>query len=57
MESVKSNYFWYKNCSENVCTYIHKRGEKEGYMCYKKLGQTWVKIKKIFYAVYIVKII
>lgn len=37
MQSDKSNHFWYKNCSENVRTYIHKRGKREGYMCHKKI--------------------
>lgn len=37
VNNVKSNNFWYLNSSKNVCTYIHKRGKKEGYMCHKKI--------------------
>lgn len=29
MQTVESNYFWYINSSNNVCTYIHKIGKKK----------------------------
>ena len=36
-EETKTNYFWYVNSSSNVCTFIHKRGKKEGHMCHKRI--------------------
>lgn len=35
---VKDNNFWYVNSSDSICTYIHKRGKKEGYMCHRKIN-------------------
>lgn len=37
INETKTNHFWYINTSDSVCTYIHKRGKKEGYMCHKKI--------------------
>lgn len=37
VEHTKSNHFWYLNSSPNVCTFIHQRGKKEGYMCHKHI--------------------
>jgi hypothetical protein len=37
MNETKTNHFWYVNSSDNVCTFIHKRGKKNGYMCHKKI--------------------
>jgi hypothetical protein len=34
---IKENHFWYYNSSPNVCTFIHKRGKKQGFMCHKKI--------------------
>src|SRR5215216_6435356 len=35
---IKSNHFWYVNSSSNICTHIHKRGKKEGFMCHRKIN-------------------
>jgi hypothetical protein len=34
---VKTNHFWYTNSSDDICTFIHKRGKKEGHMCHKRI--------------------
>jgi hypothetical protein len=38
LKEIKSNNFWYVNSSPNVCTFIHKRGKKEGFMCHRKIN-------------------
>ena len=37
IEKTNTIHFWYLNSSSNVCTYIYKRGKKEGYMCHRKI--------------------
>lgn len=37
VNETKSEYFWYINSSDSACTYVHKRGKKEGYMCQRKI--------------------
>lgn len=37
VNKVRDKHFWYSNSSENVCTYIFKRGKNEGFMCQKKI--------------------
>jgi hypothetical protein len=34
---IKNIHFWYINSSDSICTYVHKRGKKEGHMCHKKI--------------------
>lgn len=46
IDKVKDNHFWYENSSENVCTFIHKRGKKDGYMCHKKINTNLAGQKK-----------
>jgi hypothetical protein len=48
MNFVKSNNFWYINSSEKVCTFIHKRGKKEGYMCHRKINTNIGDVKPDF---------
>jgi hypothetical protein len=38
LKEIKSNNFWYVNSSPNVCTFIYKRGKKEGFMCHRKIN-------------------
>jgi hypothetical protein len=55
---IKENHFWYYNSSPNVCTFIHKRGKKQGFMCHKKKKELIVMEKKqIFYVQLIVNYI
>ncbi|KAI7855790.1 hypothetical protein BDC45DRAFT_77086 [Circinella umbellata] len=37
IEKTNTTHFWHLNSSSNVCTYVHKRGKKEGYICHKKI--------------------
>ena len=37
VQTTKTNNFWYFNFSKNICTYIHKRGKREGHMCHTKI--------------------
>jgi hypothetical protein len=37
-EEASTEYFWYRNSCENVCTHVYKWGKKEGYMCQKKIN-------------------
>lgn len=46
MQTLQTNHFWYKNCSDNVCTFIHRTGKKEGYMCHRKIRTNLVNGKK-----------
>lgn len=48
MNFVKSNNFWYINSSEKACTFIHKRGKKEGYMCHRKINTNIGDVKPDF---------
>jgi hypothetical protein len=37
VNDTKSDNFWYINSSDKICTFKHKRGNNEGYMCCKKI--------------------
>ena len=45
--NTNTKHFQYLNSSSNNCTYIHKRGKNEGYMCHKKITKNGDKKKFI----------